>query len=168
MSPAQTTYVETIKAPPPGTVHGSFDKTDSITGNVEDDDGIPAGRAVGEGTVSTHGDKAVIMNGNTLAKFIGVTIRDITLLPAANSDDQDKYPEYSNCAVMTRGEIWLEPGEAVNAYDPVYFNGTTGVFYKQATGGALGPIKGAQWTSTCAVNGRATAYFPGLRNQDAV
>lgn len=166
MSPAQTTYSERIAAPPPGTVAGSYDKTDVLTGNVETAAGIAFGRAVSEGTKATFGDKATILGGS-LAGFKGISVRDVTLQPAADSANQDKYPQYANMGILFRGEIWAEPREAVIADDPVYFIAATGVLSNSASG-ALGPIKGAAWTSSCALNGRATVFIPGLRNQDAV
>lgn len=158
MAPVQSTYSETMKAPSPGTISSSDYNT--ITGLAEGGD-IGFGLAVSVGTVATKGDKATVVGG-TLDKFKGISVRDIAALRPA--DNSDKYRETANMGILQRGQIWVEPGEAVVADDPVFFNGTTGVLMKSNTGGALGPIKGARWVTSCAVNGRAEVFIPGLAN----
>jgi hypothetical protein len=147
----QTSYSERMAPPSPGTISGTYDKGE--TGICETaSPGIPFGRAVSQGTLS---DQGVILGG-TLAAFRGVSIRDITL-----GAEQDAYLPPNNVGVYMRGQIWVEPGEAVTADSPVYFNGATGVFYMAATGGALGPIKGARWKTSCGIGGRAVLDLSG-------
>lgn len=160
MPPVQTTYSETMRAPGPGTIT-AMSEADTVTGNVETDAGIGFGLACSVGTVATYGDKATVLGG-TLDKFKGISVRDIAAL--SDAETPDKYREYANMTVMRRGTIWVEPGEAVTADDPVFFNGTTGVLMRSNTGGAIGPIKGGRWNTSCAVNGRAEVYIPGLAN----
>ncbi|RPH72727.1 MAG: hypothetical protein EHM78_02155 [Myxococcaceae bacterium] len=161
--PIQTEYVETIRPPGPGTVHGSYDVTDAFTGNCEPETGIPFGRAVSRGTIATFGDNAVILGGD-LALYRGASIRDITMRNSY-ATDPDKYERYQNVGVLRRGMMWLEPAVAVNAGDPVHFDGTTGIF---SNTGGVGPLKGARWETSALVNGRAIAYFPGLEKNDGV
>lgn len=148
----QSSYSESIAAPMPGVVHGS--DRDIDTGICETaSPGIGFGVGVSQGTLSDQG----VVLGGTLAGFRGVTVRDITL-PADNSD---KYLPPNSVAVLTRGPIWTEPGEAVDAGDPVYMSGTTGVFYKATDTGLVGPIKGARWKTSCGVGGRAVVQLAG-------
>lgn len=158
--PIQSEYVESIKSPPPGTLSGSGETIDSFTGNAETD-GIPFGRAVSRGTIATFGDGAVLLGG-TLALFRGVSIRDITL---GARTPVDQYQQYDNVGVLRKGMIWLEPAVAIVAGDPVHYVQATGIFTN--TGG-IGPVKGARWETSCALGGRAIAYFPGLELQALV
>lgn len=162
MTAVQSTYTEGMRAPAPGTISGS--DYDTITGNCETAAGIPFGVAVATGTVSTHGDKATVIGG-ALATFKGIAVRDITLAPSSAS--QDKYLERGNMTILRRGQIWVEPREAVVANDPVYFIAATGVLSNSASG-ALGPINGARWVTSSTNNTdgagrRAEVYLPGLQ-----
>jgi hypothetical protein len=159
MAPVQSEYTENMKAPSPGTITAVGYET--ITGNCETAAGIAFGLAVSQGTVATFGDKATVLGG-TLDTFKGVSVRDIAALRPA--DNSDKFRQYANMGILQRGQIWTEPGEAVTAGDPVFFNGTTGVFMKSNAGSALGPIKGARWVTSCAIGGRAEVFIPGLAN----
>ena len=155
--PIQTTYVENIPSPPPGTVSGSGETVDAFTGNCETEAGIGFGLAVSRGTIATFGDNAVVLGG-ALAVFRGVSIRDVTL-------GQDEYARYNNVGVLRKGMIWLEPAVAIVAGDPVHYVSATGKFTNT---GDIGPVKGARWETSCALNGRALAYFPGLELQAGV
>jgi hypothetical protein len=148
----QTTYTEQMKEPRPGTMKS---RDDTITGLCETVAGIGFGLAVSQGANS---DQGTILGG-TLAGYKGVSAKDITMLVS----NADKYLPPNNMAICDKGEIWAEPGEAVNANDPVYFNGATGVLMKSAAGGALGPIPGAYWGSSCGIGGRAYAVLGGIR-----
>jgi hypothetical protein len=148
--PIQTTYGERIAPPGPGVIHGSDRDVD--TGICETaSPGIGFGLAVSQGTLSDQG----VVLGGTVAGFRGVTVRDVTLPP----ENADKYLPPNSMAVLTRGPIWTEPGEAVAANDPVYFHGTTGVFYKSAAAGRVGPLPGSRWKTACGIGGRAIAQI---------
>lgn len=149
----QTTYTEGMQAPSPGVISASDFNT--ITGTCETAAGIGFGLAVSKGASS---DKGVVLGG-AVAGFRGVTIRDVTLAPSATPD---KYKQYDNVGILDRGQIWVEPGEAVNHDDPVYYNSTTGVFYKAAGAGLVGPIPGARWVTSCGIGGRAEVKLGGV------
>lgn len=150
----QSTYSERMSAPGPGVISGSDFGT--ITGICETaDPGIPFGRAVAQGTLS---DKGTILGGTTTT-FKGVSVRSESL-----AAEQDAYLPPNNMTILQRGEVWLEPAVAVEANDPVHFNGTTGVFTN--TGG-VGPVKGARWVTSCGLGGRAIAYFSGYERSNA-
>lgn len=101
------------------------------------------GLAVCQGTA----DDGITLGGSALTKFQGVSVRDVTLVP----DNSDQYVQTNNVAVLQEGDIWVQIGAAVGPADAVYFNPTTGVFYKTSAGGALGPIAGARWLKTAAL-----------------
>ena len=146
----QTTYTERLKDPRAGTIKS---RDDTITGICETVAGIGFGLAVSQGANS---DQGTILGG-TLDGYKGISAKDITLLVS----NADKYLPPNNMAILDKGEIWAEPGEAVNANDPVYFDGATGVLMKS---GAVGPIPGAYWGSSCGIGGRAYVVLAGNRN----
>lgn len=150
----QSTYSERMAPPSPGTIAGMMDTARTTTGICETaSPGIPFGRAVSQGTLSDEG----VVLGGTLAGFRGVSIRDITLrgdLPVL-----DAYLPPNSVGVLESGDIWVEPNEAVTAHAAVYFVAATGLFSDNAAG-ALGPIPGAYWKTSCGVGGRAIVAIP--------
>ena len=148
----QSTYSERIAPPSPGTTEGT--DYENTTGICETVAGIGFGLAVSKGSSSDQG----VVLGGALAGFRGVSVKDITL-PAGNAD---KFLPPNSLSVRRRGQIWTEPGEAVNADDPVYYNSTTGVFYKSAAAGRVGPVAGARFETSCGVGGRAKLYVSGF------
>lgn len=152
----QTSYSERMAPPAPGTLAGQVDSARITTGICETaSPGIPFGRAVSQGSLS---DEGVILGG-TLAGFRGVSIRDVTLRGDVASADLDKYQAPNSMGVMESGDIWVEPNEAVTAHAAVYFVAATGVFSDNSSG-ALGPIPGAYWKTSCGVGGRAIVSIP--------
>jgi len=149
MAPVQTTYREQMLDNSPGTLQGSDYNTE--TGICETVAGIPFGRAVSQGAESDQG----VIIGGSLAAFRGVAMKDVTL-----GAEQDTYLVPNNVGIMNRGTIWVEPNEAVTADAAVYFVAATGVFSDNASG-AVGPIKGARWKTSCAANGRALLQLSG-------
>lgn len=156
MSPAVQTTYGTMSPPQAGTLGGS--EYDSIEGICEVG-GIPLGRAVSKGTLS---DKGVILGGN-LAGFRGISFKDVTLV-AANADT---YQPPNNVGVLQAGQVWVEPGEAVVANNPVFFDTTTGILFKQAGGGRVGPVKGMRFVTGAAIGGRSLVYVSGYAHVDA-
>lgn len=152
----QTSYSERMAPPMPGVIAGS--DYDTKTGICETAaPGIPFGRAVSKGTLSDQGT----LLGGALVGFKGISVRDITLLGDVGPANLDKYQPPNSMSILSRGEIWVEPGEAVNAGDPVFYNSTTGVLMKAADTGLVGPIKGAAWKTSCGVGGRAVVMLAG-------
>jgi hypothetical protein len=149
----QTTYSERMAPPSPGTIAGAnFDTTTGICETAAP--GIGFGLAVSQGTLS---DQGVILGG-TAATFRGVSVKDVTLRGDVASANLDHYQIPDNVAICHKGEIWVEPTVAVNANDPVWFDGATGTFNK-STG--IGPIKGARWKTSCGIGGRAIVELAG-------
>jgi hypothetical protein len=147
----QTSYSERMAPPAPGTIAGNMDTARVITGICETaSPGIAFGRAVSQGTLS---DEGTILGG-TLAGFKGVSVRDVTLRGDVATADLDKYQAPNSMAILESGDIWVEPNEAVTAHAAVYFVAATGLFSDNASG-ALGPIPGAYWKTSCGIGGRA-------------
>lgn len=147
----QTTYTTNIAPPGPGTVAGAFDAAKTTTGIAETaSPGIPFGRVVSQGTLSDQG----VVLGGTLVGFRGISIRDITL--RGDQAVVDAYLPPNTVGVLEEGDIWVEPGEAVLAHDPVFFNLTTGVLMK-ATGAGLSAtaLIGCYYKTSCGIGGRA-------------
>lgn len=151
MTAVQTEYNATIEPGLPGLVVGSDWNAD--TGIVETAAGLAFGIVVCQGTVSDKGIKI----GGALSTYRGVTIRDITLVHAAAL--LDKYAQYENAGVLTRGKIWVLTGGAVAPGDPVHFVAATGVL---KASGDIGPIVGARWVTTAASGELAVVELPGL------
>lgn len=128
----------------------NMENWNSITRLVETAAGIGFGLAVSRGT----GEKQAILGGTTAAGFLGVSLRDITLIAAAGQT-VDKYPQYANMGVGTLGKIWVSPLEAVAVGDPVYFRTADGRFGKTAGAGIVGPVAGAYWETAAGVDGLA-------------
>lgn len=148
--PTQTSYATNISPPGPGVIAGSMDVAKTTTGICETaSPGIPFGRAVAQGTLSDYG----VVLGGVLLGFRGVSIRDQTL--RGDLAVVDAYLPPNSVGVLEEGDIWVEPGEAVAAHDPVFYNTTTGVFMKAAGAGLVGPLPGAYFKTSCGVSGRA-------------
>jgi len=129
--------------PSPGTIEAADFGT--RTGICETAAGIGFGLVVGQGA----GEKGVVLGG-TLANFLGITVRDITVRP--NPTAQDSYPQYSNVGYIQDGQIWVLAGAAVAAGNPVYYNTSTGAL---SNAGGIGPIVGARWVTNAAAGARA-------------
>jgi len=136
MSPIQTTYVEGMPKAAAGLVKSSDHAIH--TGVVETTDGIGFGLPVAQGAA----DNGVIA-ADTLAKFLGISVRDVTV-----AAETDKYPRYANMGYLKRGQIWVVAGAQVVAGDPVHFNPTGGVWLKT---GQQGPIPRARYATSAAI-----------------
>jgi hypothetical protein len=147
----QDTYQARMDAGRPGLCVGSDWNAD--TGIVETAAGIGFGLGVSQGT----SDKGVILGGTRLG-FRGITIRDVTL----ENQQLDKYAETQNAGILTRGKIWVTVPVAVAAGDPVYMVAATGVL-SNASGGNVGPINGARFASSAAINGLALVELSGYQ-----
>ena len=123
---------------------GSMVTYDAVTRSNETDTGMPFGVAVTRGADKVYGCKL----GGVLADFLGVSIRDITVIPATLGGTVDVYPDNLGVGILTQGEIWVKTKEAVIAGGPVHFDGATGLF---GDTGTEGPIPGAYWRDSAAL-----------------
>jgi hypothetical protein len=149
-TPVQTTYVEGIRRALAGTIYGTDYET--ITGLVETAAGIGFGLPVGQGVA----DKGVVLAGAS-NKFIGVTVRDVTLIHA--TADLDKYVENENVGILRRGMIWVTASIAVAAGDAVHYDTTTGAWSN--TGGAT--ITNAKWVKSAGAGEVGLIYLSGIQ-----
>ena len=145
----QSSYSETIAVGLAGQIV-NMRESDAITRSCE-----PATLAFGvackQGADRVHGCTV----GGTLADFLGVTIRDITLVNTVSAN-VDKYEVGNNVGILTEGEIWVPVSVDVTPDDPVHYSSSTGVF---AISGGTGPLVGARWTSN-SINGLCRLHLP--------
>lgn len=108
--------------------------------------GIGFGLAVQQGA----GDRGALVGAGAAAgDFIGITIRDVTLIHNADAD-VDKYLETENMAVMVEGDIWVTAIAAVDAGDPVRANPTTGTL-GVADGAGVITLSNARWMTSAGI-----------------
>ena len=107
--------------------------------NWDVDTRICESAAIGFGLACAQGtnDKGALLGG-ALADFVGVSVRDITLV----HDTPDQYEEADNLGVANEGDWWVQTSVATSPTDPVHYDATTGIF---AISGGSGPIVGARW-----------------------
>lgn len=132
---AQSTYGTTQPAAVAG-MWANMTNWDADTRICETAAGIGFGLACGQGSA----DKGAVLGG-ALALFVGVSVKDITLV----HDTADEYQQNDNMSVATEGDIWVQTSVATSPTADVHYDATTGVF---ATSGGSGPIVGARWMAT--------------------
>ena len=152
MPAIQTTYTENIKVARVGQIANSTPHAID-TREVETSAGIGFGLACGQGTA----DDGVVLGASAGDKFVGVSVKDPTRTP----DDDDKYIDGANAAIMTRGDVWVEAAAAVIAGDDVVFNSTTGALSSQTVISTRFAITGARWMTSAAANGLAVLRLSG-------
>lgn len=145
----QTTYGERLLPAVAGQI-ANMRSRDVITRNCETAAGIGFGLAVGRGADKERG----CVLGGTLPTFLGVSVKDITLV----NDVADEYQENQSVGVFTEGEIWVQVTGNPDPSDPVHYDATTGIF---AASGGSGPIVGARWASETHESGIAKLYLSG-------
>lgn len=145
----QTSYAETIAVGLPGQIVNTR-AWDGITRTCEPAT-IPFGVAVKQGAERTHGCAL----GGVIADFLGVSIRDITLINSTIAN-VDKYEATNNVGILTTGEIWVQVSVDVTPDDPVNYDATTGIF---KISGGTGPVVGARWMSN-SQNGLCRLHLP--------
>ena len=143
--PVQTTFPEQMRQGIPGMVNRMVD-FNTVTRSCATAAGIPAGRAVSQGTNDID---AVI--GGTLIGFVGISLLDPTIIVPVGSPalPDGGYPQYQNIGVLTKGEMFATATVATTAGDPVHFGAADGVLTN--TGG-IGPVPGGRWKYTLLAN----------------
>jgi hypothetical protein len=147
----QTSYSERMPVAFAGQMAGSDYET--VSKNVETAAGIGFGLAVSQGV----GDKGIVLGGQS-EDFVGVTIKDITLVHAVAS--LDKYVQYETAGVIRRGQVWVQVGSAVAAGDVAHFNASTGVLSN--AGGET--IAGSRFETSAGSGEMALLYLSGAQN----
>lgn len=140
MPVVQSTYSEHQRVGVAGMVNSQvkYNIVTRLVGAQSPEVPIPFGVAVTKGTNDLD-----VVPGGALASFLGVSVRDVTL----ESDQNDQYETAQSLGVLTRGEIFVEVGDAsVTAGAAVYYRTADGVFVGTDTGATVeGPIVGAHW-----------------------
>jgi hypothetical protein len=127
-------YPKTMRPFIVGQVPNSRPK-DVVTGIVADVAGIGFGKAVFR---HASGDKAITQTQNS--KFVGITVKDVTLVHSATADI-DLYKKGENAGVVVEGPIVVLNGAAnVAADDPVYLT-SGGAFTNVSSGNTALPAK---------------------------
>jgi hypothetical protein len=136
----QATFPEQMRQGLPGMINRMVDYN-AVTRSVEGSAaaGIAAPRAVSQ---STAADISCVIGG-TVAGFVGITILDPTIVQFVGSTvPPESYPQYLNCGVLTKGEIFATATVITAAGDPVHFGAADGILTNT---GAVGPVPGARW-----------------------
>lgn len=111
-------------------------------GNVISKD-VQAAAGIGFGVAVIQGTAENQCNVGAAGVFLGITVRD----PSVDASAGEKYVQYANAGILTRGSIWVTAGEAVVFGDAVYRT-AAGVLNKTAAGNTL--VAGARWESAAA------------------
>jgi hypothetical protein len=143
----QSTFPEQMRQGFPGMVNRMVDYN-AVTRSVEGSavSGVAPARAVSQSLASDIGCTI----GGTLKDFVGITILDPTIIQVIGSTvPPESYPQYANCGVLTKGEIFATATVPTVTGDPVHFGAADGVLTN--TGG-IGPVVGARWKHTRPAN----------------
>jgi hypothetical protein len=125
--PAVQTAYGTILAPAVAGMVANMETANSITRVLQTaagmNFGVPAMRGTVDGTCKVSA---------AASSFLGVAILDPT-------KDGDKYAQYDNVSILTRGVIWVVNGSggAATQGEPAYIVPATGVFTNVATANQL-------------------------------
>jgi hypothetical protein len=130
MVAVQTTYPTNIQPALEGQLGTTFEDDDVETRICETAAGIPFGRAVSEGVNA----KGAVLGGAT--RFIGITVRDVTLI-AQVGQTVDLYQRYNNMGVVLSGDVWVRPVAAVTHGTPATYDSTTGQLNPATAGVAI-------------------------------
>lgn len=152
MAVVQNSYSETQRRAIAGMV-ANMTNYDADTCIVETAAGIGFGLACGQGTA----DNGAVLGATAATDFRGISIRDVTLAP----EDEDKYQEDANIALLTEGDIWVTTGGVVEAGDDVTFSSTTGVLSTVAASGSQFTITGARWMTSAGSGALAVVRLSG-------
>lgn len=129
---------------------------------VETADGIGFGLAVSQGS----NDNGCIL-GSAAASgtfvsttFVGITVNDIFRYPP-DATHTDEYAQNDVAGVLSDGDIWVSPDNAVVDGANVTFNRLTGRLSSAAAAEDQPSVPGARWMTTAAANGIAKVRLTG-------
>lgn len=138
MVAVQTAYNARIPVGLEGDTASMYEADGVETRICETAAGIGFGRAVSEGANA----RGAVLGGAT--KFIGISLRDITLIAQAGQT-VDVYQQRSNMGVRVAGDTWVRPIIAVTHGTPATYDATTGQLQPAAAGVA---IPGSRWMTS--------------------
>jgi hypothetical protein len=135
MPAVQTAYSATLAVAVEGML-ASMAEYNVDTKICETAAGIDFGRMVSFGAAY----RGAVIGGTNIC---GITIKDITLANTLT----DKYAQYENMGVLTHGDIWVKPIQAVVFGTTATYNTTTGQLDQQAAAG-LTAIAHSKWMTS--------------------
>lgn len=141
----QTTYNENIDAARAGMIANAEGVLNVVSRTVEDAAGVAFGLVVDQGT----DDAGVVAVSASTTAPIGFTVRDRSVNPAT----PNKFAQYEDARVMTKGVIWATVTDAggVAANDPVWLTLATGALSNADVGSGGGlQLAGCTWVSSAA------------------
>ena len=136
----QTSYSENIGVAFPGMRANLVPET-VITRTVKNDTmpfGVVAVQAEGDFEATTIPNLATADPGG----YVGISVRDQSVDP----NEPNEYAERANANIMTKGTVWVNAYETVDAGDPVYFVTATGLLGKTSASSTL--IPNARWETS--------------------
>lgn len=119
----QTSYAERHSQGFPGMIASTIPNT-LISVNTEESSGIAFGAPVVKGTGDRDGK---VPNATGENNFLGVAVREVSSR-LATAAGVDKFNQYDEARLMTKGDIWVTAGENVAAGEAVFIDEATGTF----------------------------------------
>lgn len=151
----QTSYSERIAGGYAGQV--ADESSHDIATYTCQDSTLGFGLAVTKGTA----DDAVT-KGGAVAGFRGVTVRDCTVRVGSTGNE---FAQYDDVGVLWRGDIFVTTKAAVAAGGDVYYDSSTGL-WDDASGGNVGPVKGAVWVTSAGSGELAILRLTGSQHDN--
>jgi len=121
----------------------------AVTRLAEDAGGYGFGRPV---MLGTRQDSALKLTVAGVAKFLGVTVRDVTIRPSA-AGNGDRYPKGANSTILVQGSIAVRVSGAVNPGDPARFDVAGDRFTAAAVAGNVVALPAGWEFDTAAADG---------------
>ena len=143
----QTTYTENIAAAVAGHIADMSEAT--VVSRTVESATLVFGVPVAQGT--TDGDCRLFTDGDTVTQFIGVSVRDRSIL------EGDSYTESESAAILRDGPIWVVAAVAVDAGDPVCVTATGTWSNAPGTGGITLPK--ARWETSTTTTGKLAKIY---------
>jgi len=140
--PTQTSYAERHSAGFAGQIASTIPNT-LISVNVQEAAGIPFGAVVVKGTADRDG---IVPNANGENNFLGIAVREVSSRYTVAAD-ADKFPQYTEARLITKGDVWVVAGENVVAQEAVFFTEATGAI-KGGTPSTNETAINAKWLDT--------------------
>lgn len=133
----QSTYTD-MSAAVAGAI-GNMVPATLISRTVEDSAGIGFGVAVKDGSA----DYGCAAFGSGDTAILGITVRERDV----SAVTPDKFAQYENARVMTKGCVWVTCTTGCSPGDPVYVRPSDGTFQDSSANSGV-QIAGARWDTT--------------------
>jgi hypothetical protein len=137
MAIAQSTYGDAPAVGLPGQI-ANEELANIISRTVETSGGINFGQPAARSATNAKENSCRLMVSG--GAFLGIAVLNRAV--AADANDPDNYPQYSEAALITVGPVYVTAGATVVPGDDVYWNSSTGR-YGTSSGGSNVAIPGA-------------------------